>query len=433
MGRKTGVGVQMQSKHSPFSIQTHCIAHRLNLACTDSIKKEDFLTTFRDKFDALYHFMSSSHARVYALKQIQQVLEEPELNIKEPHSIRWLGLKSAVEAVYECYASVLSILSKFAAEKNPVAKGLYKYFCSYKVALVIAFMLDVHSELAVLSQQFQKKNLMFSEVQPLIDGTLSKLDFLSNTDGEGLKQMKRDILASDDEGEKLHFKVTMDDEFNNLRERYIRNLKHNIKHRLGKDDGDVLSDFSKVLEPSIVCNISEEAGNEAIAHLSNFYGTDKEMTRVYGTLIEGTEETVIPVPAMLDQDKLIAEWPRLRGMIKGAYKHDNLSELCRKLIVLHTDIMPNVSILAAVAICMQLTSVECERSFSVQNRLKSKFRASIKAEKLQCLLQVSMLGPAIELYKPEAAIRHWLGAKKRRKGRLFSPYEPRPAKKQKVC
>ena len=437
MGHKTGVGVQMKSKHSPFSIQTHCIAHRLNLACTDSIKKEDYLVTFRDKFDSLYHFMSSSPARVYALKQIQQVLEEPELSIKEPHSIRWLGLKTAVEAVYECYASVLSVLSKFAAEKNAVAKGLYKYFCSYKVALVIAFMLDVHSELAILSQQFQRKNLMFSMVQPLIDGTVSKLDVLSNTDGEGLKQMKRDILASDEgkqyKGEKLGFKVTMDDEFNNLRTRYIKSLKHNVKHRLRKDDGDILSDFSKVFEPFTVCNTAEEACNDAITHLSNFYGTGKEITRLEGDLIEGTEETVIPVHAMLDQDKLLDEWPRLIGMIRGAYSNEDPQELCRKLIVLHSDVMPNVSILAAIGLCMQLTSVECERSFSVQNRLKSKFRASIKSEKLQCLIQISMLGPAMESYEPEAAIRHWLSAKKRRKGRLFSPYEPRPAKKQKVC
>ena len=34
MGKHKGVGKQMQSKYSPY-----CIAHRLNLACTDSIKK----------------------------------------------------------------------------------------------------------------------------------------------------------------------------------------------------------------------------------------------------------------------------------------------------------------------------------------------------------------------------------------------------------
>ena len=40
MGRKTGVVTQLQSKHSQFCVQTHCIAHRLNLACTDTIKKK---------------------------------------------------------------------------------------------------------------------------------------------------------------------------------------------------------------------------------------------------------------------------------------------------------------------------------------------------------------------------------------------------------
>ena len=113
MGRKTGVGTQLQSQHSPFCVQTHCIAHRLNLACTCRYyKKEDFLVKFTDKFNALYYFISASHSCVSALKNIQALLEEPELKIKEPYSIRWLDLKKAVEAVYESYAAVLSTLSK---------------------------------------------------------------------------------------------------------------------------------------------------------------------------------------------------------------------------------------------------------------------------------------------------------------------------------
>jgi hypothetical protein len=47
MGRHTGVGVQMKAKFSPFSVQVHCIAHRLNLACVDSMKKNEFMSKFR--------------------------------------------------------------------------------------------------------------------------------------------------------------------------------------------------------------------------------------------------------------------------------------------------------------------------------------------------------------------------------------------------
>ena len=49
-GRKTGVGVPLKSKFSPFSAQTHCIAHKLNLAVSDSIKKNELFKTMKDKF-----------------------------------------------------------------------------------------------------------------------------------------------------------------------------------------------------------------------------------------------------------------------------------------------------------------------------------------------------------------------------------------------
>ena len=62
----------------------------------------------------------------------------------------WLGLRDAVYAVYMCYASVLTTLSKFAGD-NPSAKGLFKYFSTYKDALSLGFMLDIHTELGTLS------------------------------------------------------------------------------------------------------------------------------------------------------------------------------------------------------------------------------------------------------------------------------------------
>ena len=106
----------MKSKFSPFSVQTHCIAHRLNLAVTDSIKKIEPLCKFRTNFNSLYHLMSCLSNHVDKLKRIQQFFGEPEMSIKEPHNIKWLGLKNAVEAVHESYSSVLATLSNFAEQ-----------------------------------------------------------------------------------------------------------------------------------------------------------------------------------------------------------------------------------------------------------------------------------------------------------------------------
>ena len=93
--------------------------------------------------------MSSSSLRVERLKEIQAVLGEPDLSIKEPHSIRWLGLKNAVDVVYASYSSILATLSTF-AEESPVAKGVYKYFSDCKSTFLVAFMLDVYECLCVL-------------------------------------------------------------------------------------------------------------------------------------------------------------------------------------------------------------------------------------------------------------------------------------------
>ena len=176
--------------------------------------------------------MIASSVRTLALKKIQQLLQEPDLSIKEPYSIRCLGLRNALHAV-ESYASVLATLSKFTAEKNVVAKGLYKYFCSYKVALVIVFVLDIHNELAILSCEMQKKNLLFSEVISLLEGTLSKINTLEITGGQSFTDMKSVIEKRDDEcfygEEKLVYNSRMDEEFQNIRVDYVKRIQKNAK------------------------------------------------------------------------------------------------------------------------------------------------------------------------------------------------------------
>ena len=434
-GKRTGVGVQLQAKYAPYCIQTHCIAHRLNLACTDTIKKDQYMVKFRDMFSSLYFFMSGSSQRTQTLKKIQAILEEPEISVKEPHSIRWLGLRNAVDAVFVSYSSVLATLTKFIEEKQSTAKGLLKFFNSYKVALVTAFMLDVHNELAVLSCQFQRQNLLFSEVYPLLQGTLAKLDSMNTTDGEALTEMKRRLSVEGSEatlcGEKVSYSRTMDNEFESLRACYLKSIHKNIKDRFKKTESHLFDDLSKVFEADVVNSSLDTECSGAVEHLATFYGYDKVMKVVDGNLTEGTETTETQIDRVLDPENLKKEWLRLQGMLKGAYSTMSLVQLCKRIILLHSDILQNFAVLANLALCMQLTSVECERSFSTQNRLKNKYRAALGAEKLDILLTISMVGPEISSVDLKPAVEHWL-RKKRRKHRLFAQYKPR-AKKQKLC
>lgn len=78
MGRKAGVGVQVKSKLAPYVIQSHCIAHKLNLAVSDSIKGSKLLIKFRNQFKKLYFHLNGSSNRKNKLTEMQAVLNYPE-------------------------------------------------------------------------------------------------------------------------------------------------------------------------------------------------------------------------------------------------------------------------------------------------------------------------------------------------------------------
>lgn len=111
----------------------------------------------------------------------------------------------------------------------------------------------------------------------------------------------------------------------------------------------------------------------------------------------------------------------IKGMINGAYGKLDTAYMCRKIIMLHSELVPNVFL----KLCrISITSVECERVFSCQNRLKSKFRASLSPEKLD-ILTVIHNGPFWVEFNPDKAIQLWKAKNNWRIGRLTHGYKPR--------
>ena len=91
---------------------------------------------------------------------------------------------------------------------------------------------------------------MFSEISPLVDGTIAKLENLHTQDGEALTDMKKIISIENSEvalnGEKMTYSKTMNSEFETCRSEYIQQMKKNVKDRFRKTGIDVFDDLSKV-------------------------------------------------------------------------------------------------------------------------------------------------------------------------------------------
>ena len=180
----------------PYLVHVWCLAHRLNLACNDAANDIAFVTTFKSRFNTLYWHFSASATHTFKLEQIQEVLEDPCVRVKQPINVRWPSL-NAVAAVAKCYVSVLMALSQLGAEGNTTASILFTFFLDYKVLLSTGFMLDVHEILGILSQQLQKECLLFSEVKHIIEGCVTGLRSLSDTDGQHLTALKKECTFDD--------------------------------------------------------------------------------------------------------------------------------------------------------------------------------------------------------------------------------------------
>ena len=102
----------------------------------------------------------------------------------------------------------------------------------------------------------------------------------------------------------------------------------------------------------------------------------------------------------------------------------NFKTFCKKVLKTHTEDFPEVSRLCRIALCVPVTSVACERGFSLQNKIKVKARTSLNPESLDTLMKFAK-GPVLEDFPYERAIQHWNNQKKRRLARLYQPLKPK--------
>ena len=101
-GKKNGVATRFK-KVAPM-IAVHCMAHRLNLCSSKSADSVPYLkNVFQETLKDLFHYFSKSAARTTELKQIQAVLDSPQVTMKEMYEIRWM-------ACYKCLECCVSLL-----------------------------------------------------------------------------------------------------------------------------------------------------------------------------------------------------------------------------------------------------------------------------------------------------------------------------------
>ena len=123
---------------------------------------------------ALRKFFHYSPKRTESLKEVQRVLDLPELKIIKPSDTRWLAHERCVKGVKASYAAIL--LTIFMMLHVPEALGLSKAL-SKKQTTAAIFLLDYTlPQVAKLNKTLQTENLDLLIVASLVDSTLHTLE-----------------------------------------------------------------------------------------------------------------------------------------------------------------------------------------------------------------------------------------------------------------
>lgn len=113
-------------RENPHMVNIHCVAHRLNLCTSQASHSIDALKDYQDVLTNLYKYFKDAPNRIQKFSSIQQVLESPQIRMKEVHEIRWLAFYNALDAVYRSLDALLTYLAEMATNKDPKAVYLKK-------------------------------------------------------------------------------------------------------------------------------------------------------------------------------------------------------------------------------------------------------------------------------------------------------------------
>ena len=412
-GRIRGVGVLLK-EHAKHMVQIHCMAHRLALVCVDAVKDNAYMQEYQTKLGQLYTYFSRSAIRCDKLEQIQEVLGDEKVRLKEPIAVRWLAMHNAVIAIQKSWNSLVVF---FKTDSSARATELKDFITSYAFVAFTALLCDVLHVITNLSKKLQTESMDISAVNVHINIALASLQGMRDDPSSGLlfgnflhnlappmSTSESDHVHLSFEGIDLSHSSEMDrTSFLELSEMYLDSLIENLEVRLCNNSTRVLDAFC-ILEPRIAVILSVE-----------------ERAKYYDILdshFKVTKDAVEAAYAFVDVPLLKKELVRLTALFSGCYSGLRFDGFARMLLLRHRDDFPQACRLAELGLSLPVSTASCERGFSLQNRIKIKSRTRLLPENLERLMKLAA-GPQIESFPVAEAVYHWYRSRRRRLARLY--------------
>jgi hypothetical protein len=120
----------------------------------------------------------------------------------------------------------------------------------------------------------------------------------------------------------------------------------------------------------------------------------------------------IQFSALFNIKKCREEWAGFKMITINNFSSNNIEVLLPLLIQNYNDIFPNIIKLIQIVYCILFSSVECERSFSRQNKIKTKDRNLLTTDTLDMLMRIFLEGPKSKNFNYTRVFTIWSNQKR---------------------
>ena len=387
LGRHNGVAALLRRK-IPHLTEQHCVAHREDLGIDDAWKDVPLMREVETLLRSVYNMFSRSAVKKGKFEALAEVLDQDTLSFRPLNEVRWLSRNQAVNAVLRNY-TVLEEYCKtaYSDDGDPVAKYCYKKLSDPKYKVTLTALGDVLSELAQLCLSLQKRNLTVMEGHCLARAKIEKLrlQYLNNAgEPQWSDRVKEVMRASTAVGD-----ITRD---------IIQFIHSLCDHLDARFPVNSLKEWSAFDIDALQSDISFDYGSTDVAVLAKKY------------------QAILRPQSM---EAINSQYADLKFIVRQKMKAGTISTFSDMVsATLKCEELKDVSQLVDICGTFQASSADCERGFSLMNRIKTTSRNRLQVEHLDQLMRIKSRleaeGPTTKTINLDKVYNQWKTEKDRR-------------------
>ena len=387
---------------SPWLVETHCVAHKFELALKDAFKGTYFSDVIDDTLSKMYSIYHRSGKRLRRLREIGKNAGVSVIRPPRAQGTRWIDHKrKALVAMERNYSVIVDHLNELGATQTTDAakmNGYLKAIQNDKFVLYMATYRDILDVLAKFSLSMQSQKKSVSDVQLHIESTLAEVQNLGDSVGTNLKKSMEKCESSTSVIKNTVLKDT---------KVLVQKLEQEISKR-----------FKDFIESDIV-------GSMKVMDPVNW--PDKDNDKYGRQEIQTLAEHFEPILRKNDcvVEKIQSEWSKLKRDVRNNHSDLDCYDLWKTIISKKSDRYPNMIHLVKIVLVMPISTAHIERLFSAVKRTLGDWRHSLNVENVESLVRIKTEGPTAETFDPLSAVNRWRVSGCRIRRPTVRPYGPR--------